>query len=46
MTSLPVEFSAVLTPLIEAMSGGANVLWMGIFCYITDITPEKDRVFR
>ncbi|XP_037049233.1 uncharacterized protein LOC119083602 [Bradysia coprophila] len=46
MTSLPVEFTAVLVSLIEAISGGTNLLWMGIFCYVTDITQEKDRVFR
>lgn len=46
MTELPVEFVAILVSLIVAISGGLNLLYMGIFCYVTEITPEKDRVFR
>lgn len=46
MEDLSVEFVAILTTLIAAISGGINLLWMGIFCYVTEITPERDRVFR
>ncbi len=46
MTVFPVQFGATLIALIQAISGGENLMWMGIFCYVTEITPEKDRLFR
>lgn len=46
MNTLPVEFVAILASLIGAACGGINLMWMGIFCYLTEITEEKDRVFR
>lgn len=46
MNELPLEFVAILVSLVSSLTGGFNLLYMGIFCYVTEITPEKDRVFR
>lgn len=46
MKELPVEFNAVLGALLPAIGGGWSLMSIGLFSYLTEVTEEKDRVFR
>ncbi|KAG4068207.1 hypothetical protein HA402_008848 [Bradysia odoriphaga] len=46
MKQLPVEFNAVLRALFSAIGGGWTLMFIGLFAYLTEVTEEKDRVFR
>lgn len=46
MKQLPVEFNAVLGALFPAIGGGWTLMSIGLFSYLTEVTEEKDRVFR
>ncbi|KAJ6646334.1 Thymic stromal cotransporter like [Pseudolycoriella hygida] len=46
ITQLPVQFVVVSVSLFKGMSGGLSLMYMGIFCYLTEMTAEKDRSFR
>ncbi|GAB0091592.1 uncharacterized protein DMENIID0001_064480 [Sergentomyia squamirostris] len=46
MLQLPMEFAGILEKLFPAMCGGFTLMLMGVYSYITDITPEEDRTFR
>lgn len=41
-----MQFNAVLGKLLPALTGKENLMLMGIFSYLTETTPEKDRTFR
>lgn len=41
-----MQFNAVLGKLLPALCGKENLMLMGIFTYLADTTPEKDRTFR
>lgn len=44
--TLPMQFNAVLGKLLPALFGKENLMLMGVFSYLTETTPEKDRTFR
>lgn len=46
MKQLPLEFSSVLGKLLPALTGGSNLMLMGVYSYLTEMTAEKDRTFR
>lgn len=46
MHLLPLQFYAILSKLSTAMTGSANLMLMGAFSYLTEITKEEDRTFR
>lgn len=46
MKQLPVEFNTVLGALFPAIGGGWTLMSIGLFSYLTEVTDEKDRVFR
>ncbi|KAG4076448.1 hypothetical protein HA402_005891 [Bradysia odoriphaga] len=46
MKQLPLEFNMILSKLLPAMAGGQNLMLMGVYSYLTEMTEEKDRTFR
>lgn len=46
MKQLPLEFSSILGKLLPAITGGSNLMLMGVYSYLTELTEEKDRTFR
>lgn len=36
----------ILGKLLPAMAGGQNLMLMGVYSYLTEMTEEKDRTFR
>ncbi|KAJ6636395.1 Proton-coupled folate transporter [Pseudolycoriella hygida] len=46
MKQLPLEFNMILSKLLPAMGGGQNLMLMGVYSYLTEMTAEKDRTFR
>ncbi len=46
MKELPVEFNTVLGAFFIAIGGGWPLMSIGMFSYLTEVTEEKDRVFR
>lgn len=46
MKQLPVEFNTILGALFPAIGGSWTLMSIAIFSYLTEITEEKDRVFR
>lgn len=46
MKQLRLEFSSILMKLLPAITGGANLMLMGVYSYLTEMTAEKDRTFR
>lgn len=46
MKQLPVEFNTIFGALFPAIGGGWTLMSIGLFSYLTEITEEKDRVFR
>lgn len=46
MKELPVEFNSVLGTLFPAIGGGWELMSIGLFSYLSEVTEEKDRVFR
>lgn len=46
MKQLPVEFNTVLGAFFPAIGGGWTLMSIGLFSYLTEVTDEKDRVFR
>lgn len=46
MKQLPLEFNMVLSKLLPAMAGGQNLMLMGVYSYLTEMTEEADRTFR
>ncbi|XP_055321169.1 uncharacterized protein LOC129577699 isoform X2 [Sitodiplosis mosellana] len=43
---LPLEFSAILGKLLPAITGGANLMLMGVYSYLSETTAEEDRTLR
>lgn len=43
---LPLEFNGYLGKLLPAMAGGANLMLMGVYSYLSETTAEEDRTFR
>lgn len=43
---LPLEFSAILGKLLPAITGGANLMLMGVYSYLSETTAEADRTMR
>lgn len=43
---LPLQFSSVLGKLLPAITGGTNLMFMGVYSYLTEMTAEQDRTFR
>lgn len=43
---LPLEFSAILGKLLPAITGGANLMLMGVYSYLSETTSEEDRTLR
>lgn len=43
---LPLEFSSILGKLLPAVAGGANLMLMGVYSYLSETTAEEDRTFR
>lgn len=43
---LPLEFSAVLGKLLPAIAGGANLMLMGVYSYLSETTAEENRTLR
>ncbi|KAG4076785.1 hypothetical protein HA402_009131 [Bradysia odoriphaga] len=46
MKQLPVEFNTILGAFFPAIGGGWTLMSIGLFSYLTEVTEEKDRVFR
>lgn len=46
MKQLPLEYNSIGSKLFPAIFGGSNLMLMGVYSYLTEITPEKDRTFR
>lgn len=46
MKQLPLEFSSILSKLLPAITGGANLMLMGVYSYLSEMTKEEDRTFR
>lgn len=46
MKQLPLQFNMVLSKLLPAMGGGSNLMLMGVYSYLSEMTEEKDRTFR
>ncbi|KAJ6643888.1 Proton-coupled folate transporter [Pseudolycoriella hygida] len=46
MKQLTMEFNAILGAIIRAIGGGWSLMGIGLFSYLTEVTEEKDRVFR
>lgn len=46
MKQLPVEFNAILGVLLPAICGSWELMSIGLFSYLAEVTEEKDRVFR
>lgn len=46
MKQLPLQFNMILSKLLPAMAGGQNLMLMGVYSYLTEMTEEKDRTFR
>lgn len=43
---LPVEFNTIVGAFFPAIGGGWTLMSIGLFSYLTEVTEEKDRVFR
>jgi len=43
---LPLEFSAILGKLLPAITGGVNLMLMGVYSYLSETTAEEDRTLR
>lgn len=43
---LPLEFSSILGKLLPAVAGGANLMLMGVYSYLSETTADEDRTFR
>lgn len=46
MKQLPLEFNSIGSKLFPAITGGSNLMLMGVYSYLTEMTDEKDRTFR
>lgn len=46
MKQLPLEFSSILMKLMPALAGGSNLMLIGVYSYLTEMTAEQDRTFR
>lgn len=46
MKQLPLEFNSIGSKLFPAITGGSNLMLMGVYSYLTEMTEEKDRTFR
>lgn len=46
MKQLRLEFSSILVKLLPAMTGGTNLMLIGVYSYLTEMTSQKDRTFR
>ncbi len=46
MKELPVEFITILGAFFSVISGGWTIMSIGLYSYLTEVTEEKDRVFR
>ncbi|CAD7077735.1 unnamed protein product [Hermetia illucens] len=46
MDAIPMEFDAIMERVIPSMFGGHMLFHVGIYSYLTETTPEKDRSFR
>ncbi|XP_055849686.1 uncharacterized protein LOC129914448 [Episyrphus balteatus] len=42
----PMEFGAYIESIVPSMFGGFNFVLMAVYGYITNATPEPDRIFR
>lgn len=43
---LPMEFSSFFGKVAPAVLGGRNMMIMGAFSYLTETTPEENRLCR
>lgn len=43
---LPLEFSAILGKLLPAITGGVNLMLMGVYSYLSETTAEENRTLR
>lgn len=43
---LPIQFSSILSTLLPAMTGGDNLMVMGIYGYLSGTTAPENRTFR
>lgn len=43
---LPVQFSSILGALFPAMTGGASLMLMGVYSYLTETTAPENRTIR